>query len=82
MAESTLLALEGVVTGTVLGVLTTWLLFQNSAAFATLDTSFPIAWVPITVTVLFTLLASLLVTARPAHRAAQVKPAVALRVAD
>jgi ABC-type lipoprotein release transport system permease subunit len=26
--------------------------------------------------------ASLLVTARPAHRAAQVKPAVALRVAD
>jgi putative ABC transport system permease protein len=82
MAESTLLAVEGVVTGTVLGVLTTWLLFQNSAAFATLDASFPIAWTPITVTVLSTLLASLLVTARPAHRAAQVKPAVALRVAD
>src|SRR5262245_13240573 len=82
MAESTLLAVEGVVTGTVLGVLTTWLLFQNSAAFATLDTSFPIAWMPISVTVLATLLASLAVAARPAHRAARVKPAVALRVAD
>lgn len=82
MAESTFIAVEGVVTGAVLGVVTTWLMFQNSAAFETLDTSFPIAWVPITLTVAVTLVASLATTIRPAQRAARIKPAVALRTAD
>lgn len=30
LAESTFIALEGVIVGTILGVLTTWLLYQNS----------------------------------------------------
>ena len=82
MAEATLVAVEGVVTGAVLGVLTTWLMFQNSAAFSGLNTGFPIAWASIGLTVGVALVASLLATIRPAQRAAQIKPAVALRVTD
>ena len=82
IAESALIAVEGVVAGTILGVLTTFLLYQNSAAFATLDAPFPIAWEAIGITVGATLVASLLTTIRPAQRAARIKPAVALRTAD
>jgi len=82
LAESTFIALEGVVVGTVLGVLTTWLLYQNSPAFGTLTVAFPIAWGPIAVTVGATLLASLAATVLPARRAAGVRPALAVRVAE
>jgi putative ABC transport system permease protein len=82
LAESTFIALEGVVVGTILGVLTTWLLYQNSPAFGTLTVAFPIAWGPIAVTVGATLLASLAATVLPARRAAGVRPALAVRVAE
>lgn len=82
LAESTFIAVEGVVIGTVLGVVTTWVLYTNSPAFGTLAVPFPIAWPAIAVTVGTTLVASLLVTAAPARRAAHVRPAVAVRVAD
>jgi putative ABC transport system permease protein len=80
LAESTFIALEGVVVGTVLGVLTTWLLYQNSPAFGTLTVAFPIAWGQIALTVGAALLASLAATVLPARRAAGVKPALAVRV--
>jgi putative ABC transport system permease protein len=82
LAESAFIAVEGVVIGTVLGVLTTWVLYTNSPAFGTLSAPFPIAWAAIAVTVGATLAASLLVTAAPARRAARIRPAVAVRVAD
>ncbi len=82
LAESTFIAVEGVVIGTVLGVLTTWVLYTNSPAFGTLSGSFPIAWAAIGITVGGTLAASLLVTVAPARRAARIRPAVAVRVAD
>jgi putative ABC transport system permease protein len=82
LAESTLIAVEGVVIGTVLGVVTTWVLYTNSPAFGTLSVPFPIAWPAIAVTVGATLVASLLVTVAPARRAAHIRPAVAVRVAD
>ncbi|HEY6748035.1 MAG TPA: FtsX-like permease family protein [Mycobacteriales bacterium] len=82
LAESTFIAVEGVAIGTVLGVLTTWVLYTNSPAFGTLTVPFPIAWTAIAVTVGATLVASLLVTAAPARRAARIRPAVAVRVAD
>ena len=82
LAESTFIAVEGVVIGTVLGVVTTWVLYTNSPAFGTLSVPFPIAWLAIAVTVGATLAASLLVTAAPARRAAHIRPAVAVRVAD
>jgi putative ABC transport system permease protein len=82
LAESTVIAVEGVAIGTFLGVLTTWVLYTNSPAFGTITVAFPIAWAAIGVTVGATLAASLLVTAAPARRAARIRPAVAVRVAD
>jgi putative ABC transport system permease protein len=80
-AESAFIAAEGVIVGTVLGVLTTWLLYQNSPAFGSLDVAFPIAWTQIAITVGAALAASLLATVGPARRAAGIQPAVALRIA-
>ena len=82
LAESTFIALEGVVVGTVLGIVITWLLYQNSPAFGSIDVSFPIAWRQISVTVGATMLASLAATVLPARRAAAIRPALAVRVAD
>jgi putative ABC transport system permease protein len=82
LAESIFIALEGVAVGTTLGVLTTWLLYRNSAAFASLHTAFPIAWGQISLTVSLALVASLLATVVPARRAAAVRPAIAVRVAE
>lgn len=82
LAESTFVAVEGVLIGTVLGVATTWLLYRNSAAFATFDAPYPVAWTQIAVLIGVTLLASLLATIGPARRAAAIRPAIAVRVAD
>src|SRR5262245_52407461 len=82
LLESTFIALEGVVVGTILGVLTTWLLYQNSPAFGSIDVAFSIWWGEIGLTVGAALLASVLATALPARRAARIKPALAVRVAD
>jgi putative ABC transport system permease protein len=82
LIESTFIALEGVAIGTALGLLTTWLLFQNSPAFAGLDASYPVAWAEISVTVGLALVGSFLATAVPARRAAAVRPALAVRVPD
>ena len=82
LVESTFVAVEGVVVGVLLGVLTTYLLYQNSPAFASLDNPFPIAWGEISLTVGVTLVASLAATVIPARRAAGIRPAIAVRVAE
>ena len=82
LGESLFIAMEGVVVGTVLGVLTTWLLYRNSPAFATMHAAFPVAWAEITTTVGMAFGASLLATLVPAHRAAAVRPALAVRTAE
>lgn len=82
LIESSIVALEGIVVGAVLGVLTTWLLYQNSASFNGLDAPFPVLWGTIFVLVVGTWLASVLVTLSPARRAARILPALAVRVSD
>ena len=82
LLESGLIAVEGIVLGSVLGVLTTWLMYQKSAAFDGIRNGFPIAWTTIGLLAIATFIASLLATIGPARRAAQIKPAVAVRVAD
>lgn len=82
LIESSFVAMEGVVVGTLLGVLTTWLLYGNSPAFGSLDAAFPIAWTEIAFTVGLAFTASFLATLLPARRAAAVRPAQAVRVAD
>ena len=80
--ESALVAVEGIVLGVVLGVLTTWLMYQRSAAFDGIRAGFPIVWGTIAILVAATFVASLLATIGPARRAAGIKPAIAVRVAD
>jgi putative ABC transport system permease protein len=82
MAESTFVAVEGIVIGAVLAVVTTWLLYHNSAAFGGLRAPYPIAWRDIAVILGATFVGSILATLGPAHRAAEIRPAVAVRVAD
>lgn len=82
LAESALVAVEGVVVGVALGLLTTYLLYQNSDAFGSVHSGFPIAWPEIALTVGIALVASLAATVVPARRAAAIKPAIAVRVAD
>ena len=82
ITESAFVALQGVVVGTVLAIGTTWLFYRNSPSFEALHVAYPVAWSAIGVTVGGTLLASLLVTLGPARRAARIRPAVALRIAD
>ena len=82
LLESGLIAFEGIVLGCVLGVLTTWLMYQKSAAFDGIHNGFPIAWATLGLLATATFAASLLATIGPARRAAKIKPAVAVRVAD
>ncbi len=82
MAESTFIAVEGIVIGAVLAVLTTWLLYRNSAAFRGLEGPYPIAWRDIALILGATFGASILATIGPARRASAIHPAVAVRVAD
>ncbi|MFF0752648.1 ABC transporter permease [Streptomyces sp. NPDC004267] len=80
--ESAFVALEGIVLGSLLGVLTTWLMYRNSAAFTGLEGGFPIEWTSICGLAAATFTASLLATVGPARRAAAIRPARAVRVSD
>src|SRR5262249_49202275 len=80
MLESSFIALQGILLGVSLSVLTSWLLFTNSSAFKGLEGGFVIDWRTIGLLAVSTFLASLLVTAGPARRAARILPALAVRV--
>ena len=82
MAESTFVAAEGILIGAVLAVITTYLLYKNSAAFQGLHGPYPIAWRDVIVILGATFGASMLATLGPAKRASKIRPAVAVRVAD
>jgi putative ABC transport system permease protein len=82
MAESTFVATEGILIGAVLAVVTTYLLYRNSAAFQGLHGPYPIAWRDVIVILSATFGASVLATFGPAKRASKILPAVAVRVAD
>ncbi|MCG6498385.1 FtsX-like permease family protein [Kitasatospora sp. A2-31] len=80
--ESGFVALEGVLLGSLLGVLTTWLMYLKSSAFAGLEGGFPIEWGPIATLAGCTLAASLLAALGPARHAARIRPALAVRIPD
>jgi putative ABC transport system permease protein len=81
LTESLFVTLEGVVIGAGLAVITAYMLFKNSAMFATTG-GFSIPWMSITLLALATTFASVLATAIPARQAARIQPAVALRVLE
>jgi putative ABC transport system permease protein len=82
LIESAFVALEGVVLGSALGVLTTWLMYQKSAAFSGIQSGFPVMWGTAATMAIITLAASLVATLAPARRAARVLPALATRSAE
>ena len=82
LLESTFVALEGILLGTALSIVTSYLLFRNDDSLSGSGVAFPVPWMSISLLVLATAAASLAATAWPARQAARIKPAVALRIAD
>jgi putative ABC transport system permease protein len=82
LTESSFVALEGILLGSALGLVTACLLFQNDPSFDNAGRGFPVPWVSIAVLVAATALASLAATAWPSRKASRIRPAVALRIAD
>jgi putative ABC transport system permease protein len=82
LTESAFVALEGIVLGTVLSILTSYLLFENDPSFAGTGIGFPIPWLTIVVLVGTAAVASLVATFWPARQASHICPAVALRIAE
>lgn len=80
VAESMFVALEGILIGVLLAVVSTWRLLTNGAFGEGLRFSVP--WLQLLVLVVLTALASLLATIAPAQQASRIRPAVALRMAD
>jgi putative ABC transport system permease protein len=82
LTESSFVALEGIVLGTALSIVTSYLLFKNDPSFEGTGVGFPIPWLTITILVGAAAIASLLATFWPARQASHIRPAVALRIAD
>jgi putative ABC transport system permease protein len=82
LLESSFIALEGILLGTALSIVTSYLLFRNDSDLQGSGVPFPIPWMNIGLLVAATAAASLAATAWPARQAARIRPAVALRIAD
>jgi putative ABC transport system permease protein len=82
LSEAGLIAVQGTLIGAVLGLITTRQLLMASDSFGDVPIPFIVPWVGLAVIVALPLVASLAVTAWPATRAARIRPAVALRIAD
>jgi putative ABC transport system permease protein len=82
LTESTFVALEGIVLGAALSIVTSYLLFKNDQELNASGVGFPIPWTSIAVLVAAAALASVLATVWPARQASKIRPAVALRIAD
>ena len=82
LSEAGLIAVQGTVIGAVLGLITTRQLLLASDSFGDVPIPFIVPWVGLAVILALPLVASLAVTAWPASRAARIRPAVALRIAD
>jgi putative ABC transport system permease protein len=81
LTESLFVSLEGVVLGTALSIVTTYMLFKNDELFRSTQ-GFSIPWLAIVVLVVLATVASVLATMWPARQASRVKPAVALRMGE
>jgi putative ABC transport system permease protein len=82
LLESSFVALEGILLGTALSIVTSYLLFRNDSDLQATGVPFPIPWMSIGLLVAAAAAASLAATTWPAGKAARIRPAVALRIAD
>ena len=82
MIEAGFLAVQGIVIGIGLGALSAYQVLVNSTTFGVQTLEFAVPWPALASLSLVPLVVSLLAAARPANRAAGIRPAVALRIAD
>jgi putative ABC transport system permease protein len=82
LIEATFIAVQGIVIGGALGLVTGYSVLSNSSALGDKALPFTVPWVVIASLAGAALVASLLAVAAPAHQASRIKPAVALRLTD
>jgi putative ABC transport system permease protein len=82
LVEASFIAVQGIVIGGALGLVTGFSVLSSSTAFGDQGLSFKVPWLPIGGLAVAALVASLIAVAAPAHQASRIKPAVALRIAD
>ena len=82
LSEAGLIAVQGTLIGAALGLITTRQLLSASESFGDVPIPFIVPWAGLAVILALPLAASLAASAWPASRAAAIRPAVALRIAD
>jgi putative ABC transport system permease protein len=82
LLEASFVAVQGIVIGIALGLVTAWQVMTQSDAFGSQDLTFTIPWLHVAVIFAVPLVASLFATVSPAAQAARIRPAAALRIAD
>ena len=82
VAEASFIAVQGIMIGIGLGLITARQVIVGSEAFGGSDLTVTVSWVGIATILVVPLVASLLAAVGPAQRAAQIRPAEALRLAD
>jgi putative ABC transport system permease protein len=80
LLESSFIAMEGILVGTVLALITSKQLVATGQFGK--GVVFTIPWAQIAILVAVAFVASLVATVWPAQQASQIPPAVALRIAD
>lgn len=79
LVESAFIAVQGVVIGAVLGLITAYQVIVNSSTFGDANLDFAWPWLGLAVVLVIPTVAALLAAAVPAKRASAITPAVALR---
>ncbi|HUG85186.1 MAG TPA: FtsX-like permease family protein, partial [Euzebya sp.] len=82
LSEAGLIAVQGTVIGAALGLVTTRQILTGSDSFGDGGMPFIVPWAGLLLILTLPLIAALAATAWPASRAAAIRPAVALRIAD
>jgi putative ABC transport system permease protein len=80
--EAGFVAIQGIIVGVGLGLLTAYQVISNSDAFGDSTLPFVVPWLALAVVISVPLVVSLLATAAPANQASKIRPAAALRLAD
>ena len=82
LIEASFIALQGIVIGVVLGLITGFSVVSNSTTFGDRALPFSVPWLSIALLSAATLVVSVLAVLAPARHASRIKPAAALRIAD
>jgi putative ABC transport system permease protein len=82
MVEAAFIAVQGIVIGAALGLVTGYSVLSNSSSFSDESLPFTVPWLALLALAAIALGASLLAVSLPATQASRIKPAVALRISD